>query len=466
MFLAFRRRVDGSALLPAHQVVIGDWESRHFGDSVFLAPKDDIIQKMYHKMGSEFLGTNVRYDIDPPDPNVKYNPSFNRDQIVRRIRYFMSQRDESEKTDVSFYNEGSTDNFRVRACKTLTMKKTFTPPLGVLADGGDERIRKTKPVQVNAGFEFGATCESPTLWVVKGSSDVDPHNDIAVALCRVLLKTFGPNDVLLLASLIATGEESLECYYDSEMKSELPSAPDPKVEPKKKKKKNVKVELQASSYLAKVLGAIFPKNLRVAGQKTIPPEDDMRNAMSSWGLDSNDPPPDFSAPCQPNPASFKKHNSRCKQAHAIKLREKQNLRDERTQIKFFLAQDARCQQPPQPALQEFAQLISDLTKVFNREASKACYIFWKDTDEDLMAFNRDQKYIFLNLAHYHRFFHITGVEKKDAVTEWFLIMAHEIAHNVTLDHDEYHGSLSSRLVAAYLPALHEHFKCFAPPQST
>lgn len=40
-------------------------------------------------------------------------------------------------------------------------------------------------------------------------------------------------------------------------------------------------------------------------------------------------------------------------------------------------------------------------------------------------------------------------------------MAHEIAHNVTLDHDEYHGSLSSRLVAKYLPALHKHFKCFA-----
>ena len=39
-------------------------------------------------------------------------------------------------------------------------------------------------------------------------------------------------------------------------------------------------------------------------------------------------------------------------------------------------------------------------------------------------------------------------------------MAHEIAHNVTLDHDEYHGSLSSRLAVTYLPALHKHFKCF------
>ena len=49
MFLAFRQCVDGSKLLPsellpAHQVVIGDWESRDFGGDVFLAPKDDIIQ--------------------------------------------------------------------------------------------------------------------------------------------------------------------------------------------------------------------------------------------------------------------------------------------------------------------------------------------------------------------------------------------------------------------------------------
>ena len=66
-------------------------------------------------------------------------------------------------------------------------------------------------------------------------------------------------------------------------------------------------------------------------------------------------------------------------------------------------EDAQCQHPPLPALQKFAQLISDLTHVFDLEAFKACYIFWKDTDEDLMAFNRDQKYIFLNLAYYYKF---------------------------------------------------------------
>ena len=44
MFLAFRQGVVSNELLPAHQVVIGDWESRDFGGDVFLAPKDDIIE--------------------------------------------------------------------------------------------------------------------------------------------------------------------------------------------------------------------------------------------------------------------------------------------------------------------------------------------------------------------------------------------------------------------------------------
>ena len=93
--------------------------------------------------------------------------------------------------------------------------------------------------------------------------------------------------MLLLASLIATGDERLEGYYGSEMKSELPSPPDAKgdsiddamfqsdfnllliVESKRK----VKVEIQVSSHLAKVVGVFIPKRLRVTNQKTIPPEE-------------------------------------------------------------------------------------------------------------------------------------------------------------------------------------------------
>lgn len=49
-----------------------------------------------------------------------------------------------------------------------------------------------------------------------------------MALCHVLLKTYGLNDVLLLASFFTMHDESLERYYGSEIKSGMPSPPDEK----------------------------------------------------------------------------------------------------------------------------------------------------------------------------------------------------------------------------------------------
>lgn len=133
---------------------------------------------MYHKMGSQFLGTYVRYEIKPSRPDDKDHLPFNRDQLIRRITCFMHQRDNSEKADVSFYNEGLA-NFRVRACKSLTMKKKFAPPPGVLADGVDVTHKETVPVPVKAGFE----AESCTLWVAKDSREsVDLRNEYVITL--------------------------------------------------------------------------------------------------------------------------------------------------------------------------------------------------------------------------------------------------------------------------------------------
>lgn len=46
-----------------------------------------------------------------------------------------------------------------------------------------------------------------------------------MALCHVLLKTYGPNDVLLLASLFAKDDKGIEAYYGSEMMREFTCAP-------------------------------------------------------------------------------------------------------------------------------------------------------------------------------------------------------------------------------------------------
>ncbi|KAH0831139.1 hypothetical protein J3R83DRAFT_13709 [Lanmaoa asiatica] len=229
MFPAFRNGVVGEKLLTAEQVLISDWESRDFGGNVFVAPENDILQKMYREMGSEFLGRYVQHDVFPVGQKADGDLPFNGDQVIWRIRCLMKQRDKSGRTDVSFDGQGATSNLRVRACKSLTLKKTFTPPFGILEE--TECFQETEPVQIKAGLSSDEDDESYTLWMVGGSSDselVALRNDIAVALCHVLFKTYGPNDVLLLTSLFVMDDERLVRYYGSEIKSELPSDPDAK----------------------------------------------------------------------------------------------------------------------------------------------------------------------------------------------------------------------------------------------
>ncbi|KAG9310183.1 hypothetical protein JVU11DRAFT_9808 [Chiua virens] len=174
-------------------------------------------------------------------------------------------------------------------------------------------------------------------------------------------------------------------------------------------------------------------------------------------LNTDDQLPDFSARCESRSSSLK-YVSRCKEARKIRLERTERLQDEETHIKFFVAEGSQYQPSQSTVLKEFAKLVSDLACVFDLNApATCCYIFWKDTDLDLMAFNKDQRYIFFNLAYYKRNFHDKRVDKEKAAIEWFLIMAHEMAHNIAVDHDEYHGALAARIAVAYFPAFRERF---------
>lgn len=99
--------------------------------------------------------------------------------------------------------------------------------------------------------------------------------------------------MLLLASLFAMEDKSLEEYYDSEMKAELANPPDAKgeitinynvmfqsdhdlflmVESKNK----VQVELPLAPFLVKIVGVLRPRSLKITGKKTLPPENGKKN---------------------------------------------------------------------------------------------------------------------------------------------------------------------------------------------
>ena len=134
-------------------------------------------------MGSVLLGTKVRHDIFPFGHELMYDSPFNRDQVIRRIDFFMRLRDKSGKMDVLFYNQRSTNSLRVRTCEILTLTKTFVPPFGISADALAARIMDTRPVQIKAGFEFDEIDDSYTLWMVRSSNDsVDLRNECVLSL--------------------------------------------------------------------------------------------------------------------------------------------------------------------------------------------------------------------------------------------------------------------------------------------
>ena len=143
--------------------------------------------EMYREMGSVFLGTCVRRVVTIGD-TAGYSLPFNREEVNRRIGYFMDARDKSERKDILFSDNGSTNKLWVQACKSLTLKETFAPPCGVLADAAT--TLGTKPVQKNAGFEYGETDESYTLWIVSGPREsVDLHHEYVPYLFHTHLLT-------------------------------------------------------------------------------------------------------------------------------------------------------------------------------------------------------------------------------------------------------------------------------------
>ncbi|KAG9310196.1 hypothetical protein JVU11DRAFT_9834 [Chiua virens] len=259
MFLACRN--DKKRLLRADQVIISDWDGRAFGGDVFIVPKDSLKSQcvglrilcqlaydwieMYREMGSEFLRAYIQYDIEQTGYQAGFKPPFEQRQVIRRIKCFMDQRDKCVRTGISFYNLEQASHLEVKICRKLTLKKKFAPPFGMLADGVFEKIVETK---VKAGLKFDETNKSCTLWVVKGANEpVKLRNDIAVGLCQALLETYGPDDVLLLASLFAMDDNGLDTYYGSETTLEFPDAP-----PAKDKPENGAFELR--TVIEKALG--------------------------------------------------------------------------------------------------------------------------------------------------------------------------------------------------------------------
>ncbi|KAI6030017.1 hypothetical protein EDC04DRAFT_2714958 [Pisolithus marmoratus] len=120
--------------------------------------------------------------------------------------------------------------------------------------------------------------------------------------------------------------------------------------------------------------------------------------------------------------------------------------------------------PVSEELEAFSGVLLNLAQMFGLDPTRL-HIFWQSDDTELMGFNRNHV-IYLNLAHFkdRHLGKLSGDDngKADVYGAWFLIIAHEIAHNKAFWHDEDHELLFTTLVQTRFTPFRKLLSSVAP----
>lgn len=113
---------------------------------------------------------------------------------------------------------------------------------------------------------------------------------------------------------------------------------------------------------------------------------------------------------------------------------------------FFLVQNSS-------ALNIFASLLIEVANVYNMQ-HKAMHVFY-DESGSTIAFNSNGS-IFCNFRFFAQLHQGRGngeKERTEAAAYWWIVVAHELAHNLVKEHDSRHSFYTEMLVANYFPKM-------------
>ncbi|KAI5995736.1 hypothetical protein EDC04DRAFT_3147921 [Pisolithus marmoratus] len=162
-------------LLKARDIVIADDTNAYqlFGDSIFAAPQEDLLEDFYTWLGCRSLSDVVReeYKVSREIPNKR-----------------------PLQKHVSFSWLSKPDNFKVRVFGKLTIVKTL--------DSDNLRSLRTQDASAAAKRIGQGAIE---LWL-SSSGQVDM---VATSLCRLLFETVKVNDALLFMTILSTDLKAL-----------------------------------------------------------------------------------------------------------------------------------------------------------------------------------------------------------------------------------------------------------------
>ncbi|KAI6041582.1 hypothetical protein EDC04DRAFT_1265243 [Pisolithus marmoratus] len=185
-------------LLKARDIVIADDTNAYqlFGDSIFAAPQEDLLENFYTWLGCKSLSDVVReeYKVSREIPNTK-TAAETRALVLERLPLFLHEHTHA-RTKVSFSWLSKPDNFKVRVFGKLTIVKTL--------DSDNLRSLRTQDASAAAKRIGQGAIE---LWL-SSSGQVDMY-EVATSLCRLLFETVKVNDALLFMTILSIDLKAL-----------------------------------------------------------------------------------------------------------------------------------------------------------------------------------------------------------------------------------------------------------------
>ncbi|KAG1813853.1 uncharacterized protein BJ212DRAFT_1364045 [Suillus subaureus] len=471
----FSHEADVFELCKADEVLVADdMESRRtFGDCIFIAPQEELLEKFYSEMKVKSLSSCIKYTVEPDRELLSAQSARDlRKSIIDKIPIFLHEFDEPRfRERMRLLRWHDENQFFVRACRRLDVTKRLDFPNATIGPQG----QKAHPTELSAETQIKDGVN--VLWIKEPKAD---SYDIAAALCRLLFSTYKKNDVLSLMTILDTDINVLKRRgYDvdrilSEYRENLEKAehgenpsngvpPGPVQAPSQDAPpgdeptcdKPEPVVSKFTKFLHRLrkdpkLGEIKLSEIENSIEK-------VKNIMKEEG-GNNDL--HISNREQVGGGKKQKNVAYCDEKKVAKT-DLEECEDQHVgQVKVWKRKGTILGVPPKER-EAFGNIISDLAKVFSINQTR-CHVFFHGEDSNLMGFNRNDQ-IFFGLEHYMQNHKDAPAGK--AYVDWYYIMAHEMAHVHTPYHDEHHELLFQALATRYLtelhnlPAVRELFKC-------
>ncbi|KAJ6607773.1 hypothetical protein B0H10DRAFT_2070382 [Mycena sp. CBHHK59/15] len=515
---SFRRDVTGDAeydeqdlrydLKRPDEIVIADDNNalQNFGDSLFTAPQEDILEGFYAHLGSRRLSSLVEEEYKT-SAEIKDSQTAAeiRALILERLPLFLHEHTHA-RTRVSFNWLNSDAHFIVTSFGKLAVTKTL--------NFGDLRKSRTQEASAVAKRIGSGPIQ---LWLA-GNAQVDMY-EVATSLNRLLFDSPKTNDALLFMTILSTDLKALKrrgynvdrilrqqnailqaAAEESKIKTEnaqllsKPSQADavpsmPVTTTKSLQERGESVAPGPTPRLSSgVMGSLqqlkrkINTSIHPTGEKAGP------SAPPVPILTRPGPPPGLprSSSKTVTPLSHISSNidmaiQACRPESGNLLRNREQMEQvqeslnegycdisgrvgdltvigEMGNIKVYLSQEVPDPQSfmslKHEPLARFVPIITVLAQVYGLPLT-SLHIFY-DLDGGLIAFNRNGS-IFFNLRYYEAW-HDSDVKAgrtKAAYVSWYFTLAHEIAHNLVHPHNSEHEFYFSAICERHFSAICE-----------